>query len=264
MRAVASVVVLLVAIAAGGTGAAADCPLPIQNADARQHCDAGAVAYAAGDFAVAAHEFELAHQIQAEPGLLYAWAQARRLGGACDAALELYRRYLETEPNEAQRTATDGWIAECEKTLGIEHPTGPIGPDTGAGTELPGAGSGSSAPPEGDVPVEPPGQRWYSNRLGLGLAIGGAIGIGVGTGFLVAATRSDARARDAEFLDDHNAALAEARSRRRVGFVALGAGVALAIGSALTYVIRSKRDPEPAVALGVDGDGATVLVRGSF
>lgn len=254
MRHIAIVLALTVAVVA--RRAAADCPLGLTDAGAHQHCDAGATAYAAGDFGTAASEFAAAYQLEPDPGLLYAWAQARRLGGSCAEALDLYHRYLDTKPNEAQTTATRGWVAECEKTLGITHVEAPPPPPP-----PPHDDAVVVTPPVDHQPEIPPGPtpRWR-DPLGLGLAAGAVVGLGVGTGFLIAAKRAEDR--DAAHLDEQKSAWSLADSRRRIGFIAIGAGAALAVGAVIRFATHSTARDQP-VAVGIDPTG-TVFVLGSF
>jgi hypothetical protein len=259
MRAAAFVLALTIATFAGAELAAADCSLALKDPAAHQHCDAGATAYAAGEFGTAASEFAAAYQLEPEPGLLFAWAQARRLGGSCPEALDLYHRYLDTKPNEAQTTATQGWIAECEKAAGITHVEPPPPPPP------PHDDDHVVVPPPIDPPTGPEAppaaaSRWR-DPLGITLAAGGVIGLGVGGGFLYAAKLAEDR--DESVLEDQKAAWADADRRRTIGFIALGAGAALAVGAVIRFATH---DPAPRgehTTVVIDPSGS-VFVLGSF
>src|SRR5688500_7808596 len=74
---------------------------------ARALLDEGASAYARGDFTGAIAAFERGYAIDPAPVFLYAWAQAARYAGDCVAALDLYDRFLESDPPASQRTAAE-------------------------------------------------------------------------------------------------------------------------------------------------------------
>jgi hypothetical protein len=230
--------VVIVAVAAPGARAQpADSLAPA----AQVHFDAAQVAYRAADYATAGRELEAAYRIDPKPALLYAWAQAERMGGDCPAALELYHRYVATGLNESQAAAAATGIKVCE----------PVQP---AADALP--------PIEPGPAVASPGARpWYRNMLGNVLTVSGVVSAGVGVGFLVAANRSEARADDAELRDDFAGLLSEATGRRRIGYAAVGVGATLVVGGVLTYVLGRDHDHEVAA---VGTDGATVFVRGAF
>ena len=227
------------------TAAAGEPPTALKP-EAQRHLDAGLALYTAEDYAAAGREFELAYAIDPAPALLYAWAQAKRYGGHCAEALDLYRRYLEADLNQSQVVAAQDGVASCTKELAA------------------GAPRESPAPPAGGAPPgerTPPPRPWYRNKLGAALATGGIVGIGVGVGFFYAAERSVDRAHDAAFRDEFGALLDEATTRRRIGAAALGVGGALLAGGVLSFVIDRDRRPHD---LAVTTDGTTVLVWGTF
>jgi hypothetical protein len=61
--------------------------------DAREHFDKGVAAFALGHYADAADEYEKAFQLKTDPALLYNAAQAHRLAGHYERALELYQSF---------------------------------------------------------------------------------------------------------------------------------------------------------------------------
>jgi tetratricopeptide (TPR) repeat protein len=62
--------------------------------DARVYLDKATAAYALNKYAVAAENFEKAFELKPDPALLYNAAQAYRLAGNKERALELYESYL--------------------------------------------------------------------------------------------------------------------------------------------------------------------------
>src|SRR5688572_23853936 len=71
-------------------------------------------AYDRREFAAASDAFARGYEIDGAPVFLYTRAQALRYLGDCDLAVELYDRYLETDPPPSQRDAALGYRAKCE------------------------------------------------------------------------------------------------------------------------------------------------------
>jgi tetratricopeptide (TPR) repeat protein len=231
---------LVVVLFACGLAAPARAESPPLSPEAQRHLDAGLALYAAEDYAGASREFDAAYQLDPAPALLYAWAQAKRYGGRCDEALDLYRRYLESDLNESQTTAARDGIASCTAELRARTP-----------------------PPAPVEPERPARSRpWYRNRLGAALVTGGVVAAGAGVGFFFAAERSEDRAHRAMYRDEFGRLLDEATTRRRLGVAAVGVGAALAVGGVLSFVLD--RDRRERGVAGVTTDGASVLVWGSF
>lgn len=226
---------------------------------ARAHLEDGLRAYAARDWGEAIAEFRTGYAIDPHPDFLFPWAQATRLSGDCAAALPLYRRALAAAADE-DRADIERLIQGCEEEAARARPA-PEGParEAAASARVPArvqvdAGERAASPP-----------AWYADRLGGGLAIGAAIGLAAGAGFLVAASRAEGEAQDAGTLDDFVAATDRADQRRVVGAVALGAGAGLAAAAVLRYAWVARRSAHEAdIAVTPAGDGAAVWLRGRF
>jgi len=111
MRALLVIAVLALAVAPAG----ADTLKP----EAQKHLDAGLALFDKGDYGKAIDEFKAAYEIDPAPKVLFALAQARRLSGDCDTAMELYNQYLATLPSEAQTEAAKAAMKLCD---GKTHP----------------------------------------------------------------------------------------------------------------------------------------------
>ena len=212
-----SIVVTLVALAISAHAGPADDHLATANA-----------AYQRGDYDTASAELERAYALDPRSELLYGWAQAERLGGHCEAASDLYRRYLATKPNRDQVIAAQAGLGACA-----------VKPVRPAVLEA--------------VP-------WYRDGLGDGLALGGLVGIGAGTGFLAAARSSDREADSAMQRDDKLAFMAERDSRTRIGYITGGIGLALIAASVVRYSLRH----DTATRIAVGTTGTTIFVVGGF
>jgi tetratricopeptide (TPR) repeat protein len=185
-------------------------------ADSKQHVTAGVAAYEAGDYATASREFEVAYALEPDPVVLYAWAQALRLGKRCDEAVPLYRRYLATNPNDTQIAAATTGIASCARQ--------------GAARETP--------PPPPPPPPLPNRRPWYHDKLGGALAIGGTVALGTGIGFVVVAYRTRDDASEIEDRGSFIERLDEATLQRRIGMIGIGVGLALVAGGIWRYASR--------------------------
>jgi hypothetical protein len=69
----------------------------------------------AGDYASAVAAFKEAYVLAPSPGLLFNIAQSYRLGGNCDEAAWMYRRFLDTNPHGVQRDLAETHLAAVEK-----------------------------------------------------------------------------------------------------------------------------------------------------
>jgi tetratricopeptide (TPR) repeat protein len=244
--------------------------------EAQTHLDAALQAYNAKDYDAAIREFGLAYSIDPNPALLYATAQAYRFANKCTEALDFYRRYLAIQqaatcakaPDkavcEAQITATNTGISLCENALKqAPRPAEPPPKQTPPPSPPPAA---SPPPPESPpaaakleitAPTESP---WYKDPVGDALTVGGVVGVGVGVGFLVMASHSENAAHSATLRSDFLHDLDDATSQRRIGYVALGAGVALAAGG--VWVLLHHK--APATQVTATTDGHSITIAGSF
>jgi hypothetical protein len=223
---------------------------------ARAHLERGLRAYADRQWDDAIEELRAGYQIDPHPDFLFPWAQAMRLSGDCAGALPLYRRAL-AEASEEDRSDIEGLIAGCEAEVEREPPPAPEPRRAPRAPRRVRVETRSSAPPERSP--------WYTDGLGGGLAIGGAIGLAAGTGFLVAARRAEVDADSAATLDGFVAARDQADQRRLIGAVALGAGAGLAAVAVLRYAwVGRSSEREPALVVLPTPGGAAVALRAGF
>jgi len=85
---------LVVVVMAAGLVAGAPGVARAERDDARKHYDRATAAFGLGRYADAAKEYEAAFALRPDPALLYNSAQAYRLAGNQQRALELYRNYV--------------------------------------------------------------------------------------------------------------------------------------------------------------------------
>jgi hypothetical protein len=125
--------------------------------------------YGARSYVAAAAEIEAAYAIEPKPELLYMWAQSKRLGGDCRAAVELYERFLATGPSAEERARAQKNIQRCQAQPqaapaapapgspppgGAAPPAAPASPATEAAPAQP-AGAGASGPAAAAAPGTP-------------------------------------------------------------------------------------------------------------
>jgi tetratricopeptide (TPR) repeat protein len=95
--------------------------------DARAHYDRATTAYALGRYGDAAAEFDQAFTLKADPAILYNAAQAYRLAGNKERALQLYRNYLRVYGHRAEHAPDVEWhIGELEKVGPAQRPAAPV------------------------------------------------------------------------------------------------------------------------------------------
>ena len=112
----------LLALAVGGRPALASGPSP-----ARQAYDQATAAFGLGHYAEAAEKYETAFSLRPDPALLYNAAQAYRLAGNRQRALELYRNYLRLYPDRQNAAEARNQVAALNKAL-EEEKVGPASP----------------------------------------------------------------------------------------------------------------------------------------
>jgi tetratricopeptide (TPR) repeat protein len=106
--------VALLAIAVAGVARAQTTPTPEARAEARAHYEKAVNHFNANEYVAAAEEFLLVNKAVPQPALLYNAAQAFRLGGDGDKALEYYRAFLKAAPQARQRPDVERRISELE------------------------------------------------------------------------------------------------------------------------------------------------------
>lgn len=215
------------------------------------------------DYAGAIPELKAAYAIEPNPMLLYAWAQAERLDGDCQRAIELYERFLEKEPAQGQRQLAEANIADCEAELADRGEPTPAPTTDPLVDAEPTEDLEPSAPPDG----EPPWHRdWVAGTLlGVGAAslIGGGVLLGVGKAEVDSSV--DASSEEAYF-DQADAG----QAKFAAGAVLTSIGGALIVGGIVRLgILRArarKRASAGRAAVGVlyGPRGATLVLGGRF
>jgi len=207
--------------------------------EAQLRLDAGLREYAAGNYDRAIKEFEAAFGIDPDPDLLLAWAQAERLDGRCAVAVPRYRRYLDSKPGAEGVALARSGIDLCVASAPKERPKA----------------RAKDCAAIGEQPLP-----WYKNPIGGAIVVGVA-GLGVGTGFLIAASGNRDIADSAQTSDQFEVQLDRATMQRRVGVTIMVFGAAL-IGGGVAYHYATRRKDAPSTV--VSTDGRSIFVARTF
>ncbi|MCA9652747.1 MAG: hypothetical protein KC501_22710 [Myxococcales bacterium] len=205
---------------------AAAAPEVLRDPEARAHFEQAQRDFDQQDYASAIPELKAAYALEPNPMLLYAWGQAERLAGSCARAVELYRRFIDTNPAPEQRQLAEANLVDCEAEL----PDEPAPPPDGA--------------PPGDEDARPPDEPsrpWFRDPAGGALAGAGLVGIVIGGSLMAVARRKAREAPNAGIEDDYLAISAQARRMNAGGIVVLSLGSALVIGGAIRYAVLAAR-----------------------
>jgi len=211
-------------------------------ARAKELNNRGTAAYELGNYPEAIDRFTEAYKEYPDARILFNLAQAYRKKHDYSRALELYRNYLRSLPdNLAGRTAAapvEKLVADLENLL-VTQKAAELQPPQGI--------SPTSPPPPTPVVLPPPpvvtrieeARPWYSNSAGWWLVGGGAAALGTGGIFLISAS-----SREDEFRTAPESAKpgikSDADTRRNIGIVS-AIGGALAIAGGITIFAVSPR-----------------------
>jgi hypothetical protein len=210
-------------------------------------------AFKEGDYQTARDKIEAAYRIEPAPQLLWPWAQAERGIGNCKAAIELYRKFIESGPKPEAVTAAEQNIARCEEELGTSappEPPPPPPPDPGGGTEPPPpepepepAAERSTGAADEPKPKPEPARKWHRDPLGGALVgVGGTmmlIGIGLAGG---ASSRAKKLADEVDSMSAYDDAKGKTTAMRNGGIAVLSIGAALVIGGVVRWAVVAKKE----------------------
>jgi len=177
---------------------------------ARKRFDQGLDSFKHGDYAGASAAFEAVYALDTSlPAVLYAWAQAERLGGRCPHATELYTKYRAAKITPSQDEAARDGIAQCD------HASPPPPAPT--------------PPPEPQAQPHPPASSWavHFQAPADELVLGGVIALGVAAVLFSHGNDDATEAQAAPTLDAFHAGYDSARDVRIGGALAIIASGAL-------------------------------------
>ncbi len=209
--------------------------------DAQQAFEEAQAAFEAKDYATASAKLERAYMLEPKPELLYPWAQAERNLGRCASAIDLYQKFIDTNPPERMVEAARQNITRCEETLAAAQPQPEATPPAEDPETAPGRrdrDDGGEGPRDDGDDGKPIGH----DPAGASLVAIGGVGVVVGAALLGVASRrarqTDDAADNQAYLDVRHGALA----LRNGGAAALAIGGALLLAGVVRYgVLAGKR-----------------------
>jgi tetratricopeptide (TPR) repeat protein len=191
---------------APAAAAPAAAPAPAGASDeaaARAAFEKGTSAYALGDFAEAAKQYEAAFRLKMDPALLYNAAQAHRRANNRTRAIELYENLLRVFPNAPNRDVARQHLDELKKgapvaagvapgavtppSAGSAPPATTPGPGTLVPPPIPTFEPGTAAPVAVEKSSGDPGPRPLYKKPWFWGAVAGVVLVGVVTALAVSA-----------------------------------------------------------------------------
>lgn len=206
-------------------------------------------------YAEAAQAFAEAYEQDPKVSFLYARAQAERLAGRCDVAVQYYDRFLASgPPAEAAKDAKDN-RARCTATDPPPVPPPKVKP------------SAADEPVNGDRPR----RKWARDAAGGVLVALGSVTTVIGASLIAFASTRDGTATSAPNEGEYLTRKHAARIQHRVGIAATAVGGAMLIAGITRWAVLASRERKSGpqdrgdkqrVHAGVAGDrrGASVTV----
>lgn len=224
----------------------------LSNPEAQAKLREAQQAFADQDFDAAASAVEAAYIIEPKPMLLYPWAQAERSRGNCEAAVELYTRFLDSDPPGELATVAQENLDRCQEELAAAEDELVIEEDEPEQDDVVEEVLAQEPDPAPAEPVgkddEPKAKAWYADPLG-GVLVGvGVAGVGTGIGLLAVASSRASAASDEDMHSGYLDARSGATSLRNGGAVALSIGGALVVGGVVRYLLVARKNKSSATA----------------
>jgi tetratricopeptide (TPR) repeat protein len=202
--------------------------------EARVHYERGLALYGEKDYAGAIRELNAGYALEPRRDFLFAEAQAHRLNGDCKSAVPLYKKFLESDPDDVQVNAAHIALARCAEQMATTAPAQlPAKPATAA--------TATATAATATLPSSSPPAPWYKDTAGGVLLGAGVAALALGASFTVAAlaARDDANQSSATY-PDYQSQWSTAHDRSRIAVGAFAAGAALT-GVAIYRYVRVRR-----------------------
>jgi len=205
--------------------------------------------YKAQKYEAAAATLKQAYELDPKPDVLFALAQAERLGGHCPEAVAHYKKLLETIGDLPTAKLVQNSLALCPQPE-AEKPR-PIEPASRPETPPP--------PPPRPITKTIVREVRHTDILATTLAAGGMLGLGAGGGLFLASRNSQDAADHARTLDDHERFTRHMMTERMAAFVAGGTG-ALMLGVAVVRWARGGEAKSTEVTVAPTANGTMMVV----
>ena len=204
-------------------------PTAAMSDEARAHYEHGLELYGEKDYAGAIRELDAGYGLDPRREFLFAEAQAHRLNGDCKSAVPLYKKFLDSDPDDVQVNAAHIALSRCAEQMATAAPPQPARPTTAASTLAPVLPASRTS-----APADP----WYKDAVGGVLLGAGVAALALGTGFTFAAlSASDDAKQSSATYPDYKSRYATALGRSNIEFGAFAAGAALT-GAAMYRYFR--------------------------
>lgn len=222
----------------------------------------GAARYDLGKFDQAIDLFEKAYEVWPFPEILFNLCQGHRQQKNYERAIFYCRSYLRNKKDAENRSEVNELVVEMQAILDAQkqfaaHP--PEGVQRPAVPLLHPDGTPASRPAQAPGPVDP----WYGDSWGWSVTGGGAATAVVGGIVLWSASGLEDDAAGAASESDRRQLLDDADSRRLIGGVVLGVGVAATVAGVFMLVRNPREDDRPRQTTIVFGP-SWFEVRGTF
>lgn len=230
-------------------------------AAARDRLSAGNKLYRIREFEKAAEEYKAGALIEDAPVFYYNLGQCYRQLDRYEDAIWHYERFIERgKPTGQLRGAVDAFLiqlkVELQRKAAVPAPVEPT-PEVKAPEPPP--------PPPKVTKVKIPGEPWYRDGLGWGIAGAGVVALGVGGWLLIDAKGIEDDANSQAAQSARESLRDRATTRRITGSIVGGVGVAVLVAG-IVKLAMSPADHEETVtasfSVGVSSD--TVFVTGRF
>lgn len=266
MRAIATTALaasLFAAVASAPPTARADDVWPSAvPARARTLADRGRKLHDAGDYRSAIAAFTQAYAMAPSPALLFNLAQAYRLGGNCDDAAVLYRRYLASNPPAEGRALAEGHLATVERCMHklalhipVETPSGAL-----VVPPPPAVVASDVAPPASHT-------AQIEKDVGIGLFTGGSIALAAAVYYafqahnasndVAAAYAMGAKWKEVAPIDQRGK---DASTRAQIS----GGAAALGIAGGVAMYLLGRHTEQTPVTVAATGHGVQVSMLWAF
>lgn len=230
---------------------------------ARDLAEKGRKHHGAGDYSAAVTAFKEAYVLAPSPVLLFNIAQAHRLGGNCDEAAWMYRRFLDTDPKGPQRELAQTHLAVVEKCgsggLRIDVTPPPLAEPTPA--PAPALLTITSTPATSPRSTK-------LKRAGLYTAVGGGVAL-IGAAMFAVDSADASKSveetykRGGKWEDVENVDARGRRSATIATVLGVGGGAAL-ITAGVLYGLGKHYESASHVAVGPTKGGAQVSLSWGF
>jgi tetratricopeptide (TPR) repeat protein len=228
---------------------------PEMRPEARALLEEGLRYYDLRDYKEAVKVLRRALEVERQPEIWYAMAQAQRMAGDCTGAIASYEAFLQTGPPAGPADAARQNIERCRTELRV-RPAAPIEPPPPT----------APAPAPTRATDRPP---WYADPIGDALCIGGLAALAGGLTLWKIGRDDVEEANGARSYADYRrraGGLDTAETEQAVGVVAMGVGGALIVAGIARYRWRPTARGDRATIAGalVPGGGLVVLSGRAF